>query len=163
MKLYIKQRLFTWGDKFDVKDEEGASKYYIEGEVFSLPHRIHIYNEAHEQVAMVARKLLNLTPAFQVYKDGVQTDTIQKYIKLRPEYRLINKGWDIKGDFFAHDYMVTNRNGDLIARVHKVWMSWGDSFEIEFSDPSNEVDIITIVLAIDAVMDSNSSAATASS
>ncbi len=28
MKLYIKQKVFSWGDKFTVKDEAGRDRYY---------------------------------------------------------------------------------------------------------------------------------------
>ena len=33
MKLYIKEKVFSWGDKFTVKDELGNDKYVVEGEV----------------------------------------------------------------------------------------------------------------------------------
>ena len=29
MNLYIKERIFTWGDKFDVCDHNGTPKYYV--------------------------------------------------------------------------------------------------------------------------------------
>ena len=32
MKLYIKQKVFSWVDRFTVFDETGADKYYVEGE-----------------------------------------------------------------------------------------------------------------------------------
>lgn len=35
VKLYIKEKVFSWGDKFTVKDELGNDKYIVEGEVFS--------------------------------------------------------------------------------------------------------------------------------
>ena len=35
MKLYIKQKVFSWGDKFTVKDEFGNDKYIVEGEIFT--------------------------------------------------------------------------------------------------------------------------------
>ena len=35
MKLYIKQKVFSWGDKFTVKDEAGRDRYYVEGEIFT--------------------------------------------------------------------------------------------------------------------------------
>ena len=28
MKLYIKEKVFSWGDKFHVKDENGPDRYY---------------------------------------------------------------------------------------------------------------------------------------
>lgn len=36
MKLYIKEKVFTWGDKFTVKDEFGKDKYIVEGEILTL-------------------------------------------------------------------------------------------------------------------------------
>ena len=33
MKLYLKQKVFSWKDKSNVKDELGNDKYYIEGKV----------------------------------------------------------------------------------------------------------------------------------
>lgn len=35
MKLYIKQKVFSWSDLFTVKDSYGADRYYVEGELFS--------------------------------------------------------------------------------------------------------------------------------
>ena len=31
MKLCIKQRVFSWGDKFDIYDEQGNVKYFVKG------------------------------------------------------------------------------------------------------------------------------------
>ena len=43
--------------------------------------------------------------------------------------------------------------GRVIASVHKVWMSWGDSFELDIQDTDDEVGLIAVILVIDAVMD----------
>jgi len=162
MKLYIQQKLFTWGDKFDIRDENGETRYHVEGDVLSIPKALHIYNEENQEVASVVRKLMTLTHAFYIVKDGVQTAKIQKVIRvLAPEYYIEGMGWTVKGDVFSHDYKIVDRNSHIIGKIHKAWMSWGDSFEIEYMDPSIEADIIATVLAIDAVMDSHTSASTA--
>ena len=44
MKLYIKQKVFSWGDKFTVKDEAGRDRYYVEGEVFTFGRKLHVYD-----------------------------------------------------------------------------------------------------------------------
>ena len=36
MKLYIREKVFSWGDKFTVKDQYGNDKYIVQGEVFSF-------------------------------------------------------------------------------------------------------------------------------
>lgn len=35
MTLYMKQKIFSWSDRFTVKDELGNDRYYVEGELFS--------------------------------------------------------------------------------------------------------------------------------
>ena len=41
MKLYIKQKVFSWGDKFTVKDVNGEDRYFVEGEIFSWGKKLH--------------------------------------------------------------------------------------------------------------------------
>ena len=41
MKLMIKQRVFSWGEKFDIYDEQGNVKYFVKGELFS--DKIYVY------------------------------------------------------------------------------------------------------------------------
>ena len=33
MKLYMKQKVFSFADRFYIKDEEGRDRYYVEGEL----------------------------------------------------------------------------------------------------------------------------------
>ncbi len=35
MKLYIRQKVFSWVDQFTVKDELEEDKYFVNGEFFS--------------------------------------------------------------------------------------------------------------------------------
>ena len=58
----------------------------------------------------------------------------------------------------AHDYEIT-RNGDPIVSISKEWMTWGDSYELNISNPQDEIVALAMVLTIDCVMDAQSSAA----
>ena len=40
MKLYLKQKAFSWKDSFTVKDEDGKDKYYIVGRIASLGRKL---------------------------------------------------------------------------------------------------------------------------
>ncbi len=44
MKLYIRQRVFSWVDRFTVKDEAGQDQYSVEGEFFSFGKKLHVCN-----------------------------------------------------------------------------------------------------------------------
>lgn len=47
MKLYIKEKVFSWSDKFFVKDDSGRDKYAVEGEVFSWGKKLHVCDMLH--------------------------------------------------------------------------------------------------------------------
>ena len=159
MKLYIRQKVFSFGAKFNVTDEFEEEHYKVEGEVFTLVPKLHIYDTTGYEVALVQKKLLSLMPKFYVYVNGLQIAEIVKEITfLKPRYYIIGKDWTVEGDLLAHDYSIMS-NGNEIARIHKVWMSWGDSFELDIYDTEDEVGLIAVILAIDAVMDSGNSRA----
>ena len=56
MKLYMKEKVFSWGDRFTVKDEEGADKYIVEGEVFSWGKKLHVYDISGNEAAFIKQE-----------------------------------------------------------------------------------------------------------
>jgi hypothetical protein len=62
MKLYIKQKVFTFGDKFSVYDENGDERYYVEGEVFTFGKKLHLYSLGGRELAYIEKKLLTFLP-----------------------------------------------------------------------------------------------------
>ena len=155
MKLYIKQKVFSIGAKFNITDEYGEERYRVEGEIFTLGKKLHIYNPNGDEVALVQQKLLSIMPRFHIFVNGEKiAEILKEFTFLRPRYDIFGKNWTVEGDFLAHDYTIMEQ-GNRIASVHKVWMSWGDSFELEIYDTQDEVGLIAVILVIDAVMDSN--------
>ena len=57
----------------------------------------------------------------------------------------------------AHDYEIT-QGGHPIVSISKEWMSWGDSYELDISNPNDEIVALAVVLTIDSVTESNSGA-----
>ena len=157
MKLYIKQKVFSIGAKFNITDGNGEERYRVEGEVFTLGKKLHIYDIRGEEVAFVQQKLLSLMPRFYVYVNGEKTaEVLKEFTFLKPKYDIFGKGWTVEGDFLAHDYAIMEA-GREIASVHKVWMSWGDSYELDILDTDDEVSLLAVILVIDAVMDAGQS------
>ena len=158
MKLYIKQKVFSLASRFNITDEDGNERYTVEGELLSLTRRLHIYDCRGEEVSLIHRELFSFMPRFVVERNGRQTACIKKrFTFLKPVYDIEGKGWTVQGDFFSHDYQIVDQSGEIIASIHKVWMSWGDSFELDLISSEDEVDLIAVILAIDIVMDSESS------
>ena len=159
MKLYIKQKVFSWGAKFTVKDEAGNDRYFVEGEVFSFGRKLHVTDTSGKEVAFIQQKVFSFLPRYFVYVDGKEVaEIVKEFSVLRPRYSIEGLGWEINGDFWSHNYMIT-RNDNPIVTIKKEWMTWGDSYELDISDPRDEKVALAVVLTIDCVMAAQAQAA----
>lgn len=156
MKLYIKEKVFSWSDHFTVKDERGNDKYIVEGELFSWGKKLHVFDVNGLEIALIKQKVFAFLPLYQVFCEGEMIAEIKKELSfLFPRYTIAGLDWEIEGSFMAHDYQIT-QNGETIAVICKEWMTWGDSYELEVLKPKDELAALAVVLMIDCVMESSS-------
>ena len=162
MKLYIKEKVFTWGDQFTVKDERGNDKYVVEGEVFSWGKKLHVYDMIGREVAAIRQEVWSFLPRYYVFCGDRQVAEIKKeFTFFFPKYRIDGLGWEINGSFMAHEYEIT-QSGRTIVSISKEWMTWGDSYELNITNPSDEIVALAVVLTIDCVMEAAATAASSS-
>lgn len=153
MNLYIKQRIFTWGDRFSVYDENGNEKYYVEGEILTFGKKLHLYDLMGRELAYVEQQLFTLLPRYLIYRNGVEfAEVVKEFTFFHPEYTVNGPGWNVRGDFFNHDYEVTAGN-TVIASVAKEWFTLGDAYEISFGAGVDEIAALSVVLVIDACIE----------
>ena len=158
MKLYIKEKVFSWGDRFTVKDEQGNDKYLVEGEVFTWGKKLHVYDMTGSEVAFIKQEVFSLLPCYYVFCNQEQVAEIRKEFSLFfPRYRVDGLNWEIQGEFLAHGYVIT-QNGCAVVRISKEWMTWGDSYELDIQNPADELVALAVVLTIDCVTESDSGA-----
>lgn len=161
MKLYMKQEVFSWKDRFYIKDEEGQDRYYVEGELFSWGKKLHVYDLTGKEVAFIQQKLFSWLPRFYVYIEGVLVAEIVKELTFfKARYAIEGLNWVVSGDFWDHDYEIHDGR-DLVVSIQKEWFRWGDSYAMEIMDNQNEVHALAVVLAIDAALAAQSAAGAA--
>ena len=153
MKFYIKQKVFSWTDRFSVTDEQGDPRFYVKGQAFSPGKRLRIYDESGEELATVSEVLFRMFPRYRVDLYGDKAaEIVKEFSFFRPSYRIEGPGWHIEGDLWDHDYRVTDGRR-TVASIHKAWMKWGDFYELEIADPAHKLLALAVVLAIDCVID----------
>ena len=155
MKLYIKQKVFSWGDRFTVKDADGNDRYYVEGEVFSWGKKLHVYDVNENEAAFIQQKVFSFLPTYHVFVGGNQAaEIVKEFSFFKPYYTIHGPGWEAAGKFMLHDYEITQ--GEFpIASIQKEWMTWGDCYELNVPNPANEVLALAVVLTIDCVIDAS--------
>jgi uncharacterized protein YxjI len=78
-------------------------------------------------------------------------EILKEFTFFLPKYTIDGLGWEIEGSFLAHDSRIT-KAGRTIVTISKEWMTWGDSYELNISDPRDEIVALAVVLTIDCVM-----------
>lgn len=150
MRLFIKQKVFSWADAYHIYDEEGNVRYSVDGEFFSVGHRLHVKNADGEEVALIKEKLLSMLPCFEIQINGRTAGKIQKKFSfLNPKYEVDFCGWRVEGNIMGWDYDVYEGCSPVI-HISKKKLSWADTYALEFAKPEDELKGLLLVIAIDA-------------
>ncbi len=153
MKLYIRQKIFSFRDRFAVKDAFGEDRYYVEGELFSWGKKLHVYNRGGQEVAFIQQKVFSWMPKYFVYVNGRQVgEIVKEFTFFFPKYRVDGLNWSVEGSFWAHDYKISDGNRPVVT-IHKEWMTWGDCYELDIYPGENELVALAVVLAIDCCLE----------
>jgi uncharacterized protein YxjI len=149
MKLYLKQKVFSWRDRFYVKDETGADRYAVEGELFSWGKKLHVYGMDGGEAAFIRQKVISLMPRYYVEIGGnVVCEIVKEFTFFKPSYRIDGLAWQLKGDIWAHDYVLCGAGREEM-RISKEWFTWGDSYVLDVAKAENELLCLCVALAVD--------------
>lgn len=159
MKLYIKQKVFSWRDRFRIYDEFENDKYYVEGEVFTLGKKLHLYSSGGQEMSYIHQKVMSFLPKYYINVNGTDiAQVVKEFTFFRQKYTVSGLGWTVEGDFWQHEYRILSEDR-VIAAVSKRWFSWGDTYEIDIAESVDEIVALSVVLVIDAVIASQQAAA----
>ena len=150
MKLYFKQRFFSWFDSYDIYLEDGSTFYTVEGQL-SWGHCLHILDDAGRHIATVKEQVLTLLPRFDFYIGDERVGTLKReFTFLSPAYDLDCCGWRVTGNWLEWDYQILRRDGSTAAVIRKELFHWTDTYTIETEYDADALCALMVVLAIDA-------------
>ena len=153
MNLYIKQKVFSWNDKFSIFDENGNERFYVEGDVFSFGKKLRLYDLAGIELAYIEQKVWSFLPKYNIYRNGEHLCTVVKsFTFFRNEYVIEELGWRVDGDFLDHDYFISDGEREIVS-VCKEWFTWGDTYAVSIDDSSDVVTALATVIVIDACIE----------
>ena len=154
MRLYARQKYFSFRTVFSILDSRGRVRYTVRGEIFSLTKKLHVYDSEGREVAVLRGRIIKLLPTYDVFIGGSKAANITKKLTLfRPSYVIRDCNWRVDGDFMQHRYGIYDGHRNKVASISKKWLTFGDCFELDVPDPDNEVLAVCMMLAIDCVMD----------
>lgn len=158
MKLYIKQKVFTFRDKFDVKDEQKNVVYQVKSDFFAIPPTIRLSSTTGEELFVIKRRIFTLLAKFRIFAKDEEVATItQKWAFFKKVFEVTCKYGkiDLVGNIFALNFQLMIE-GKQIASIQKAFISIGDSYEITIEEGYDPGLMTCIVIAIDHALHNES-------
>lgn len=150
MKLLFRQRIFSWLDSYDIYNERGEAVLTVRGQL-SWGHCLKIFNQQGDHVGTVRERVLTFLPKFEMYYGDDYMGSIEKELTFfRPRYRIDCRGWEVEGSVMEWDYSIRDHCGGLIATVTKELFHMTDTYVLDVVNPKDGLDVLMLVLAIDA-------------
>lgn len=150
-RLLIRQKVFSWTDTYNVYDGEGNPKYYVKADLFSIGHRIRVFDhEGGKELGMIQEKVLRLLKEYEIFINGYSQGTIKQQISLfHPKYNIDYKGWRLEGDFPEWNYDVYDRSR-CVLHITKELFRWGDTYVLQIGEDADELPALMVAIAMDA-------------
>jgi len=155
MRYVMKQKLFSWGDDFTIKNEAGEDVFFVDGKAFSIGNKLSFQDMHGKELAFVRQKLLSWGPTYEITRDGQLTAMVKKHLftLFRCKFTVDVPGPDdleAEGNFLDMEYTFT-RGGRRIAEVSRRWFTWNDTYGVEVGDGEDDVLILASTVVIDMV------------
>jgi len=154
MRFLVKQKIFSFGDNFVIKDDHGNDHFIVKGKVFSLGDKLKIYDLMGQELFYIEQKLMRLLPQYTIYRSGQAVATVKKdFSFFKPRFSIwsVYGSYTIQGDFWGMNFSII-KNGRWVAQVSKKWLSFRDTYGVDIADDENYAFILALVIVIDQVL-----------
>jgi len=155
MRYTMKQKLFSWGDDFTIKNEAGEDVFFVDGKAFSFGDKLSFQDMEKNELAFIRQKLLAWGPTYEITRGGVVAAVVKKHLftLLRRKFTVDVPGPDdleAQGSFLDMEYTFT-RAGQTIAEVSKRWFAYTDTYGVDIHEGGDDVLILASTVVVDMV------------
>ena len=151
MVLYIKQKIFSLTDSYNVYDENLQPVYKVESEFFSFLSKIHLFDMYGNELFYIKKNLTFMFAEYEIYNGELLCAVVkQEFSFFKPKLTVKSSygDFDIQGDFFNMDFDIMC-NGSLLGAINKEWLSFGDSYSLKVANEKDAAFFTALVIAID--------------
>lgn len=155
MRYQLRQKIFSWGDDFRIRDSDGNPVYFVDGKVFSWGDKLSFQDDAtRQELAFISQKMMSFKPRYEIHRSGRKfAEVVKEYSWFKSKFTLDVPGpndYEITGSFWAHDYSF-NRGGRTVATVSKKFFSMSDTYGIDIVNGEDDVAILCTAIVVDLV------------
>lgn len=153
MRYVMKQKLWSFVDAFDVKNDLGEAVARIEGKYLSWGHQLRFLDVLGNELAQIKQVVMSWGPTYEIHRGGYLAAVVKKelFTFASCKFTVDVPGPDdlrAEGDLLDHEYFFT-RGDRTVAHVSKQWYTWSDTYGVELMPDEDAVLILASAVVID--------------
>jgi len=153
MRYVMKQKMFSFGDDFTIKDASGADVFFVDGRALSIGDKLSFEDMDGNELAFIRQRLFSWGRTYEIERDGRVAAVVKKemFTLFKCRFSVDVPGPDdleAAGDFVDHEYQFV-RGGDVVATVSKRWFSWTDTYGVDVADGEDDVLVLASTVVVD--------------
>jgi uncharacterized protein YxjI len=152
MKLYIKQKLFSFKDKYQILDAFDNVIFDIDNQFINYgTNYLHIYDKDKIEQFLIKRKYTFMIAKYEIYHDNNLFATVSQEIAYFTRKVSIESSYgdfEVNGDLMNREYKIM-RCRQFLGSIRKKWNPWGDGFELDVPEDEKVGIFCALVIAID--------------
>jgi uncharacterized protein YxjI len=155
MRYLMKQKFFSLGGAFFIKNDQGHDVFSVEGTPFTFGHQLTFRDMSGNELAFIRQKLLSWGPTYEIYKGGQLFAIVKKelFTFFKHVFMVDVPGPDdliAEGDLWEFEFTIS-RGDRTVAVVSRKWFSWTDTYGVEMVDDEDPVLVLASAVVIDMV------------
>lgn len=157
MRYIVRQKIFSLGDSFTIKDEFGNDIFMVRQQLLSFGKKLRIYDMSENELCYIEQKLFKLMPEYDIYISGSHMANVKKKFAFFKHDFIItspNEQFYVDGDIWAHEFEIS-REGQIAARISKTFFSFTDTYGVDIDDDCDQLSILALSIVIDMVCHDN--------
>lgn len=153
MRYVMKQKIFSFGDDYQILDEHGDHLATVDGKVFAIGQKLAFVDRDGKELARIEQRLLSLKPTYDILREGERVASVSKdfFTLLRASFTVDVPGPDdleAQGNLTDHEYEFT-RHGKRVATVSKKWFRLTDTYGVDVAPGEDPILILASAVVID--------------
>jgi uncharacterized protein YxjI len=155
MRYLLRQKMLSFADSFQIKNENGDAAFLVNGAVFSLAKQLALQDLSGNTLLSIEQQLMSWGPTYAISRDGTTVALVKKELFNLLSYRFNidvtgTSPLQTTGDFSNHEYAIT-RDSQQVAAISKQWFALTDTYGIDIATGEDAILILAIAVVIDMV------------
>ena len=113
-----------------------------------------LYDTEGKELAKIHKKLISLHETHFIEIDGKEVTELRTKLfhPFNQEIDMPEIGWEIRGNFFEHDFSIYDNGDNLRAVLHRKYISLGEGYQITITSDEDVVLVLAIIVALERIM-----------